>query len=122
MNPMRSASAILASLVLIASVTAFDRPNAATGYSQEADGKQLYLKNCRRCHGVLGEPTKDAVREDDKIPRLSDAALYTKLTDKELFKSVKEGKGRNMKSFADKLSDKEIETVVQYIHTLVKPK
>ena len=108
---------VTGSLVLAVALRA-----AATPSVQEPDGKQLYLKNCKRCHGVLGEPTKDAVREDDKIPRLSDPTFYTKHTDKELFKSVKEGKGRNMKPFADKMTDPEIEAVVKYIHTLVKEK
>lgn len=122
MRPNKVAGVLVTSAVLIVSAAAFRPPATPRARAQEPDGKQLYLKNCKRCHGVLGEPTKDAIREDDKIPRLSDPVFYTKHTDKELFKSIKEGKGRNMKPFADKMTDAEIQAVVQYIHTLAKEK
>lgn len=109
-------------VALLVSILFHSRPAVAQSAVQEPDGKALYLKSCKQCHGVKGEPTKDALSEDDKIPRLSDAVLYTKRTDQELFKSIKEGKGRNMKPFAEKLTDKEIEAVIRYIHTLVKEK
>lgn len=112
----------LLSAALIASGAAAWPAAPLGAQAVEPNGKALYLKNCKRCHGVLGDPTKDAIREDDKIPRLSDALFYTKNTDKELFKAIKEGKGRNMKSFAEKLSDEEIAAVLKYIHTLVKEK
>lgn len=118
----RAATVLTFAVLLISAAAYFAPPTEARVLPQEPDGKQLYLKNCKRCHGVLGTPTKDAVREDDKIPTLNDPVFYTKNTDKELFKAIKEGKGRNMKPFADKLTDKEIEAVIKYIHTLVREK
>jgi mono/diheme cytochrome c family protein len=87
---------------------------------QTPDGKAIYLKSCKSCHGVLGEPTKTALRQDDKIPNFTDAAFFKDKKDEEFREAVTKGKGKNMKGFAEKLSKEEIGAVVEYIHTLHK--
>lgn len=87
---------------------------------QIPDGKAIYLKNCKQCHGVLGEPTKTALRQDDKIPNFTDPAFFKDKKDEEFREAVANGKGKNMKGFAEKLSKEEIGAVVEYIHTLHK--
>lgn len=94
-------------------------PSAPTRV-QAPDGKAIYLKSCKQCHGVLGEPTKTAQREYEKIPSFKDAAFFEKKKDAELAEAVAKGKGK-MKPFAEKLTAAEIDAVVQYIHTLHKP-
>ena len=92
----------------------------AQAVSQVPDGKAIYLKSCKQCHGVLGAPTKTALRQDDKIPNFTDAAFFKGKKDEDFREAVAKGKGKNMKGFADKLSKEEIGAVVEYIHTLHK--
>lgn len=89
-------------------------------FVQEPDGKQLYLANCKQCHGVLGKPTKASLRKYDSIPSLADPQFYEEHDDAELIDAIANGKGRDMKGFKDKLSPAEIAAVVRYIHTLAK--
>ena len=87
---------------------------------QAVDGKAVYLKSCKECHGVIGAPTKASLRKYDKIPSFVDAEFFKKRKDSELVEAVEKGKGRDMKGFAEKLSKDEIKAVVDYIHTLAK--
>jgi mono/diheme cytochrome c family protein len=94
-------------------------PSNATG-RQEPDGKAIYLANCKQCHGVLGEPTKAATRKYDKIASFRSEAFFTSRSNDSLSAVVRNGAGRDMKPFKEKLSAAEIEAVVKYIHTLAK--
>lgn len=94
----------------------------AVGAAQGVDAKAIYLKSCKECHGVLGRPTKAALRKYDSLPDFTLAEFFAKKEDKDLLKAVRDGKGRDMKGFKDKLSPEEIEAVTRYIHTLMKEK
>ena len=87
---------------------------------QEPDGKAVYLKECKQCHGVLGAPTKTALRKYDKIPDFTQAAFFKEHPDKELLDAVTNGKGADMKSFSDRLEKDEIQAVLAYVKTLAK--
>ena len=85
---------------------------------QAVDGKAIYLKSCKECHGVLGAPTKAALRKYDKIANFTDSKFFTTRKDADMLKAIEKGKGRDMKGFADKLSAEEMKAVLEYIHTL----
>ena len=87
---------------------------------QGVDGKELYLKSCKECHGVLGAPTKAAQRKYDKIPDFTDPAFFKAKKHEELEESIVKGKGRDMKGFAEKLNKDEIKAVLAYVLTLDK--
>ena len=87
---------------------------------QGVDGKEVYAKSCKECHGTLGAPTKASLRKYEKIPNFTDPEFFKGKKDSELLESVEKGKGRDMKGFADKLTKDEIKAVVAYIHTLEK--
>ena len=87
---------------------------------QAVDGKEIYLKTCKECHGVLGAPTKAAQRKYDKIPDLTSPEFFKGKKEEELLESVVKGKGRDMKGFSEKLNKEEIKAVVAYVHTLEK--
>ena len=87
---------------------------------QGVDGKEVYLKTCKECHGVLGAPTKASQRKYDKIPDFTVPDYFKSKKHEELIEAVVKGKGRDMKGFADKLSKEEIVAVVTYLHTLEK--
>ena len=95
--------------------------NTAPAQSVQAiDGKEIYLKSCKECHGVLGAPTKAAQRKYDKIPDFTDPAFFKSKKKDELEDAVEKGKGRDMKGFAEKLSKDERKAVMVYVLTLEK--
>ena len=94
------------------------QPPVARGAVQAVDGKAIYLKSCKECHGVLGAPTKASLRKYDKIANFTDSKFFTTRKDAEMLKAIEKGKGRDMKGFADKLSAEEMKAVLEYIHTL----
>lgn len=118
-----AAVAIAAALVVGTAVRAtpsgMPAPRAHASAPQEPDGKAVYLKNCKQCHGVLGEPTKVAKAKYDKIPSFQDPEFFKKNTHEEMIEAIAKGKGE-MKGFAEKLSKEEIQAVMEYIHTLRK--
>ena len=87
---------------------------------QAVDGKDIYMKSCKECHGVLGAPTKASLRKYEKIQNFTDSSFFTKRKDSELIEAIDKGKGRDMKGFSEKLSKEEIHAVMLYIHTLAK--
>ena len=87
---------------------------------QAVDGKDIYMKSCKECHGVLGAPTKASLRKYEKIQNFTDSSFFTKRKDSELTEAIEKGKGRDMKGFSEKLTKEEIHAVMLYIHTLAK--
>ena len=122
---MKRVALVPAVLVLVATTMLVRRSSAAPALpvlEQEPPGKAVYLANCKQCHGVLGQPTKAAERKYEHIASFTDGAFFDKRSDDSIVTVLKNGKGRDMKSFKDKLSDAEMHAVAQYIRTLVKPK
>jgi mono/diheme cytochrome c family protein len=96
--------------------------NASAVPQQEADGRKLYLKNCRQCHSATGEPSKENKTKYPKIKSLNDATFLVSLSDDSILTVMKKGAGKDMKSFRDKLSDAEMVAVLKYVRTLPKEK
>ncbi|MBY0491564.1 MAG: cytochrome c [Gemmatimonadaceae bacterium] len=86
----------------------------------QVDGKALYLEHCKACHGVLGAPTKQALKKYNRIPSFADPGFFAKRSDDSLVTVVRKGAGRDMQSLADKLSNEEMRAVARYIRTLAK--
>lgn len=82
--------------------------------AQEVDGKALYLKHCRSCHGTTGQPTKQALRETPRIP-VMDATFLGKRSSDSLLAVLRGGVGRDMKSFKSKMTREDMEAVVRYL-------
>jgi mono/diheme cytochrome c family protein len=86
------------------------RPAAA----QTPDGQAIYREKCRACHGTEGQPTKGAQALYKNIPAL-DAAFLAKVPADSIMAVLRNGAGRDMKSFKDKLSAAEIAAVAKYV-------
>jgi mono/diheme cytochrome c family protein len=99
-------------------------PRSRDAYSsqQEADGRKLYLKNCRQCHSATGDPSAENKAKYPKIKSLNDAVFLASLSDDSVLAVMKKGAGKDMKSFRDKLSDAEMVAVLKYVRTLPKEK
>jgi mono/diheme cytochrome c family protein len=83
------------------------------------DGKELYIKNCKSCHGETGKGDGTKAGNLDISCGNFSGPAFAKTTDGELFWKITEGR-KPMPTFAKKLSDAERWAVVNYIRTLGK--
>src|SRR5262249_29173583 len=88
-----------------------------------ADVKEVYEKNCAKCHGPDGKgDTK--MGQKAGVKDLTDAKVQAELKDDQAFKSIKEGikdaDGKIKMKPAEGLSDDEIKALVAYVRTLKK--
>ena len=88
---------------------------------QEPDGKALYLKNCRKCHGVKGVPSAEARRKYKDIESLADPAFLSKVSDDSMVTVLTNGVNKDMKSFKEKLTPDEMVAVAKFVRTLEAP-
>jgi mono/diheme cytochrome c family protein len=99
---------------------------AQSEQSQTSAGRQLYLENCARCHGVdlEGQPEWMKRKEDGRLPAPPhDETGHTwHHSDKQLFTITKQGLGAiepgyesDMPAFRDVLSDDEIVAILEYV-------
>jgi mono/diheme cytochrome c family protein len=96
---------------------------AALLSASAADVKEVYEKNCAKCHGPDGKgDTK--MGQKAGVKDLTDAKVQAELKDDQAFKSVKEGikdaDGKIKMKPAEGLSDDEIKALVAYVRTLKK--
>ncbi|MEM6290060.1 MAG: cytochrome c [Myxococcota bacterium] len=86
----------------------------------KADGKAIYMKKCKNCHGVSGAAdTKIAAKND--IASWKEPGWKGKWTVAKIKNIVANGKaGTKMKSFKSKLTADEIEAVSMYSRSLGK--
>jgi mono/diheme cytochrome c family protein len=81
-----------------------------------AEGKTLYEANCKMCHGARGIPPQAMVKMM-KVPVL-DSAYFAKHTDDSVVVVLKKGRGKSMKSFADRLTPDQMLAVARYLRSL----
>lgn len=94
------------------------------GSLRAADAPETWAKNCAACHGKDGTGQTKAGKKVG-VKDLTDAAYQKTFTDDKAFTDIKGGlkdkDGKEqMKSFADKLTDDEIKTLVTYVRSLQK--
>ena len=98
-------------------------PLLATG-AAAAEARDNYKKHCTSCHGPDGKAQTRLGRKSG-AKDLSDKTALGKLSDEEVFKTIKFGrkneKGEEkMEPFAAEMSDAEITALVAYVRTLAK--
>ncbi len=89
--------------------------------AQAQDGKPLYEKNCMACHGAAGKGDGPASKAMKTKPQDFAVALRGK-SDADLTKTLKEGvvgpEGKAGHPKMTKLSDEQLQTVIQYVKQL----
>jgi cytochrome c553 len=104
-------------ILLVAMMTAGALPAIA------ADGKALYEKNCKKCHGADGKGEtrmgKQYGAKDYTSAKVQDA-----LKDEDAIKAVKKGytnkEGKEVMKPSEDLSDSDIKAVIAYLRTFKK--
>jgi cytochrome c6 len=78
------------------------------------DAAALYKSKCQACHGADGKPSAAGEKLGAKDFHAPDVA---KMSDADLVKITKEGKGK-MPAYASKLTDDQINELVKFVRTL----
>lgn len=85
-----------------------------------ATGKQLYAKNCLRCHGEAGLGDGPATKFIRPAPKdITSAAMQDRNSDGTLFYKITEGK-KPMPPMKTTLSDEQRWQIVHFVRTLRK--
>jgi len=105
------------SLTLLAFVIVTAVSWASYGNGQ-ASGTSLFGSKCAACHGKDGAGLSNWKSKGQ--PDLTKSEWQDSHTDAEIADTIKNGKGKFMPSFKDKLSDEEINAVVSRVRMLVK--
>jgi cytochrome c553 len=86
-----------------------------------ADAKELWDKNCKKCHGEDGKG-KTVMGKKLGVKDYTSAKAQEELKDDKMAKAIKDGVTKDgetrMKSFADTLGDDEIKSLVAYIRKM----
>jgi len=88
-----------------------------------ADAKELWDKNCKKCHGEDGKG-QTAMGKKAGAKDYTDAKVQGELKDDAMTKAIKEGVKKDdvmkMKAFAETLSDEEVKALVAYVRAFKK--
>jgi mono/diheme cytochrome c family protein len=85
--------------------------------AQDTDSASLYRENCRTCHGAAGKPTQRALSQYPKIPTMDSAFVSARSVDS-IVTILTHGKGKDMKSFKDKLTPAQMRAVAEYVRAM----
>ena len=90
--------------------------------ARAADAKELWTKDCAKCHGEDGKG-KTKMGEKLGVKDYTDAKAQAEMKDDKMAKTIKEGVKEDdktkMKGFTD-LSDDEVKSLVAYVRSLKK--
>ena len=95
----------------------------AVASASAADGKELYEKDCGKCHGADG---KGQTKMGQKLGAkdYTDAKVQDAVKDEDMAKAVKEGfkdkEGKVLMKPTEGLSDDDIKAVVKYMRSFKK--
>ena len=96
---------------------ALTNPVEATRESR-ARGRQLYVFDCRQCHGNQGRGDGDMAHAGGIPSDFTDDVWQHGESDGEIFLVIRDGVSADMLGYSDRLSDEDIWHLVNYIRTL----
>ena len=113
---MRIYVAALSILVGLSSFASYAAPQ------KSRPAAQLYRRYCVSCHGNDGR-AKTSKGKFSHARDLSDAQWHTEVSDERIFNSIMNGRNLrgNMPAFANKLNEKEANSLVEFVRGLKGP-
>lgn len=101
---------------------AFTLLAAGTVSSQAADAKEIYTKDCQKCHGADGKG-QTVMGKKIGARDYTDAKVQAEMKDADMAKAIKDGVKKDgkvlMKAYPD-YTDAEIKALVAYIRAFKK--
>ena len=96
---------------------------AATALQAQAtDGKALYEKSCKMCHGADGTPNPAMLKMLPTLPTLN-AKFMANVSKDSVVKLLTNGSANGkMKGYKDKLTPAQMSAVADYLKEMTKPK
>lgn len=114
------AAGIVAALTLVSPRAAFSGKKKPD--SPNSEGKTLFDRNCRTCHHAEKADTKVGPGLKDLFKNQELPATHRPATEANVRKQIEEGnrhaKPMGMPGFAKKLSDQEMQALLDYLKTL----
>lgn len=112
---------LTAALLLLGPLACTD----AAGPEQPMSGKQIYDRQCARCHGADGRPTKAAPTARD----LTNRSYIDDLGDQRIRQAIMEGRPamtapgqtQMMPAFGNQFSEPELQVLIGYVRSLSNP-
>lgn len=82
------------------------------------EGRKLYQRHCASCHGPTGKGDGSMALAGGTPANLTDETWDHGSSDGEVFVVIREGTSSDMEPYKDRLTDKQIWQVVNYIRSL----
>lgn len=93
---------------------------AGVSATVQAQGKEAYDANCKKCHGAAGVPAKAMQAKFSKLAAF-DAAFFAQRSDDSLVAAIMNGTSADMKAYKDKLTPDDAKAIAAYIKGFAKP-
>jgi mono/diheme cytochrome c family protein len=113
-----TASTILVLTISLVTIAHKSIPAAMATHESAASASELYARHCSECHGKDGR-AKGFKAKAKGTRNLTDPQWQERVSDERIFNTINNGKG-HMPAFAKKLSEAEIDSLVQYVRGLKK--
>ncbi len=105
-------------IIVLATLCVF----AAAVSARAADAKEIWDKQCAKCHGANGKGDTNMGKKLG-VKDYTDAKVQSSMTDEEMTKVIKQGKKEGdktkMKAFSD-LSDADVKALITHIRSFKK--
>jgi mono/diheme cytochrome c family protein len=108
-------AAVFAVLFIVQATKTQARVSVPT--SMPGDAKGTFDAQCAKCHGRDGRAHTTRGRLSHARD-MTNAAWQNDVTDERLFNSITKGKGKHMPAYGKKLSEDQIDALVQYVRQL----
>jgi mono/diheme cytochrome c family protein len=114
-------SGVMISILIISSLLTWMVVEANTATDKDRPAKQLYGTYCITCHGSDGRAQTNKGKYSHARD-LTDAAWQEDVSDERIYNSIKNGRNLrgNMPAFKDKLSEKEADSLVDFVRQFKK--
>jgi mono/diheme cytochrome c family protein len=83
-----------------------------------AEGRKIYLRHCASCHGPSGKGDGSMALAGGTPSNLADETWDHGSSDGEIFVVIRDGVSSDMESYKDKLTEKQMWQLVNYIRSL----